>query len=224
MKKIYTTLLAAIAGTSMMMAADGTPTFSFVRNGEVIADGTTLKVADYEVTEQSIGTFSLYIFEMDPKISVRNNTGTDTKAIIDCEAVSGNYSAIEFCWGNCYPWGTSTKLSSDGVTPVPANSDVAAQIHISNTSMTSRDDAIVATDNATVKLSLYESGAADKAVTLTLVFDTSASGISAVSTDSQDIEVYNLCGKRVADSLSGLTHGVYIVKTGSVSKKVIIKK
>ena len=74
-----------------------------------------------------------------------------------------------------------------------------------------------------VELKAYCTLDPDDCTTITVVFDTDAQGINKVTNDNNKMEVYNLCGKKIAESTMGLTKGIYIIKQNGTSRKVVIK-
>ena len=216
MKKIYATIFAALIGSTALMAQEEEHTLSFVQNGQVLANGATITVS--EVEYQDLTAYGMgYAVEMAPKLSVRNNDEVKVKATMDCEGSGANFERIEFCFGNCYSWAGRTKLTS--TVEIPASSDYTAQIHVGGTFVDEKNYSI---SDATVKLTLYPEMDPDDAVTLTVNFDTTGAGIKAAR-EQKPVEVYNLCGKKVATSTLGLSKGIYIIKEGGVSRKVTVK-
>ena len=74
-----------------------------------------------------------------------------------------------------------------------------------------------------VELKAYCTLDPDDCTSITVVFDTDAQGINKVTNDNNKMEVYNLCGKKIAESTIGLTKGIYIIKQNGTSRKVVIK-
>lgn len=214
MKKLYATILAAVLGSTALMAQEE-HALSFIRNGEVLADGATVTISEPEFIELIPGM--MYIVEMDPKLSVRNNEENNVKATIDCYGEGANYREIEFCWGQCKGWGESNMLSS--TIDVAAGSDMTAFIHIGGKQLTSPEFII---SDAAVNLKLYPAMDPDDLVTLTLRFDTTGAGIKGTMSEQQ-VEIFNLCGRKISDCATTLPTGVYIIRTNGHSRKVVIK-
>ena len=214
MKKLYATIIAAMLGSTALMAQDE-HALSFVRDGQVLADGATVTVSEPEYIEIIPGM--MYILEMDPKLSVRNNESYTTQATIDCTGVGANYREIEFCWGQCKAWEETEFLTS--TIEMGKNAEMVAFIHIGGKQLSSKDFSIT---DAAVNLKLYPAIDPDDFVTLTLRFDTTGAGIKGTQSD-QKVEVFNLCGRKISDSATSLPTGVYIIRTNGQSRKVVIK-
>lgn len=212
MKKIYTTILASIIGTFAVMAQEEEHSLSFMQNGQVLANGATITVS--ETQYEDLG--DCFLVEMDPHISVKNNESITVSATMDCDGIGANYSAIEFCFGNCFPWINNTHLSN--TVKLQAGQIFAAMIHIQDFP---EEKNFTITDCG-VKLTLYPQTDPDDAVVLTLLFDTTGAGIKDCK-EPASVEVFNLCGKKIADSANGLKQGIYIIRKNGVSRKVTIK-
>lgn len=209
MKKIYASILASLLCTAAIAQEH---TLSFVQNGQALADGATITLSEVEYIDLG----DCFIIEMDPKISARNNTNAKVNATMDCDAIGEGYDDIQFCFGNCYSWGASTHLTS--TVELKANEDYLAQVHVGGIFVDEKNYSI----NAGVKLSLYPATAPEDVVTLNLVFDTTGAGLKELN-QAKTIEVYNLCGKKIATSTAGLSKGIYIIKQGGTSRKITIR-
>lgn len=212
MKKIYASIFATLLGATMAFAQEEEHTLNFVYQGEVVANGATITVTEVETIEIIPGT--IWMNEMDPKLQVINNEDSKVKATMECEGIL-NYESVEFCWGQCYAWGNNTKLSN--TIDVEANETKVAQVHVAENC--APQDFVI---NSSVKLTLYPALDPEDVVTLTLVFDSSSSSVKEVTKDKQ-MEVFNLCGKKVGNSTIGLSKGIYIIRQGGTSRKVTIK-
>ena len=150
---------------------------------------------------------------------MKNVSEDASKLSITCVGKE-NYRDIEFCPnGNCMAWPSEgNELSTT------YKDDVAAggTIEEGNNWLHA-----IAFDTKSfkgiVELKAYCTLDPDDCATITVVFDTNAQGINAISTDSQKVEVYNLCGKKIAESTMGLKKGIYIIKQNGTSRKVVIK-
>lgn len=219
MKKIYATILAGMLCTTAMFAQEEED-HGFYFQQKVgdeyvdLANGATLTISEVSYSELVPGV--LCIEEMDPNLYVVNNMGYSTKATMECDGIL-NYHEIEFCFGQCIEWRETPHLSQEQT--IPATAPFKAFIHIGGKNCPNKDFSV----NASVKLTLYPSADSEDVVTLTLVFDTNASGVKDVNKDSHKLEVFNLCGKKIANSTEGLAKGVYIVRQDGTSRKVTIR-
>lgn len=207
MKKIYASILMAMLGTTALMAQEEETTFSFVRNGEVIPNGSTVTISEcMEIPG--------VLFSMESEIYIKNNSDDNEKAVVHAVGLE-NYEEIEVCaGGNCWPWNNGELTSK--VFEMAANEQQNAQIHVFSTKG-------ISSFKGSVKVDIYYSLDPDDCASITVVFDTNGSGINEVTGDKKEIEVFNLCGKKIANSTEGLNKGIYIVKQGNTSKKVTIR-
>lgn len=212
MKKFYATILATLFSCGAMLAQND-HTLNFVQNGQVLADGATITVSEIEYIDLG----DSYIVEMNPNLLVRNNSNTSLQATMDCDGIGANYRDIEFCFGNCLAWGLTPHLSN--TITLEKNSLYVTFIHIGGIFVDEKNYTI---SDAGVKLTLYPESNPQDCVTLTLLFDTTGAGVKEIK-DQKAIEVYNLCGKKIGTSTTGLSAGVYIIKQGNISRKVVIK-
>lgn len=212
MKKFYATILATLFSCGAMLAQND-HTLNFVQNGQVLADGATVTVSEIEYIDLG----DCYIVEMNPNLIVRNNSNTALQATMDCDGIGANYRDIEFCFGACVSWGITPHLSNTNT--IEKNSDFPTFIHIGGIYVDEKNYTI---SDAGVKLTLYPESNPQDCVTLNLLFDTTGAGVKDIK-DQKAIEVYNLCGKKIGTSTTGLSTGVYIIKQGNSSRKVVIK-
>lgn len=213
MKKLYTTILATLMGTSVMFAEEGT--FSFIRNGEIVPNGSTVVVSEVEAEDWGDGMFS---FEMQSGLFIRNNETSDQKLTVLATGIE-NYNEIQVCPdGNCRPW-------SDGIVEasfknaVAAGEQVSPEIHMSHLDF-SGSSSFSFKGSLTVRA--YCTYDEEDYTEITLVFDTSASNINIVK-NPKKLEIFNICGRMVGNSAEGLQKGIYIFRQGDVSRKVVIK-
>lgn len=85
-------------------------------------------------------------------------------------------------------------------------------------STTSADDVTAATEDDT-----EADEATDEAESETADVDANSPANLRGMAVSKETEIYNLCGKMIATSTIGLTKGVYIIKQGNTSRKVVIR-
>ena len=212
MRKLYSTILALLCGSSVIMAQEET-SFVFMHGKEVIPNGGTITVSEYEDYD--------FMIEMSAPVYVKNISEDASKLSLTCLGLENYNPSIEFCPnGNCMAWPSEgnelTTTYKEDVTPGGTVEEGKNWLH-----------ALVfdtKTFKGSVQLKAYCTLDPDDCATITVVFDTEAQGINKVTADaSKAVEVYNLCGKKIAESTSGLTKGIYIIKQNGTSRKVVIK-
>lgn len=221
MKKLYATIFALIAGASVAMAQDNT-TFAFVYNGEVVPNGSVINVADAELAA-SFGTIRIY--EMHIDLKVKNVSEDACNLTLGCEGKE-NYNNIQFCPNNnCQPWPMlSPVLTTEYKTPIASGAiaDEADWLHVSSTVMTESFEY-----DGTVLVKAYPTAKEDDCATVTVRFNTAGTNgiqdLGTLTASQNGVEVFNLCGKRVATTTEGLPKGIYIVRQGGTSRKVTIR-
>lgn len=214
MKKLFTTILAAMLGATTLMAQEEDSSFSFYRNGELVPNGSTITIYEYEV-EIDLGISA--IIEMQSGLTVKNNLDSKGSLSIIANGID-NYEKIQVCpGGNCIPWGADGTITSSRI-DVAAEEEIDPQVHLGGNFETPF------TFTGSITLTACDYYDDEDATTITVVFDTNGSSIKGIKNDkATKCEVFNLCGKKIANSTAGLNKGVYIVKQNGTSRKVVIK-
>ena len=210
MKKFYSTILAILLCSSALMAQEET-TFAFMLGDEIIPNGGTVTISEYSDFD--------FMIEMQAPVYIKNVSEDASKLSLTCVGKE-NYKDIEFCPnGNCMAWPSDgneiTTNYKDAVLPGSTVEQGKNWLH-----------AMVFDSKSfkgSVELKAYCTLDPDDCTTITVVFDTDAQGINKVTNDNNKMEVYNLCGKKIAESTMGLTKGIYIIKQNGTSRKVVIK-
>lgn len=213
MKKIFTTIFAALLGATTLMAQEEEGSFSFYRNGQLVPNGSTVVISEYESID--LGDFA--IIEMQSGITVKNNLEDEASMLISATGVD-NYENIQVCpGGNCIPWSSNGTIVSSRIR-MAGNEEVNPQVHLGG------QYPIPFTYTGTITLTVSDYFDDEDASTITVVFDSTGNNIKGVKSDKESkCEVYNLCGKMIANSTTGLNKGVYIVKQNGTSRKIVIK-
>ena len=209
MKKFYSTILAILFCSSALMAQEET-TFAFMFGNEVIPNGSTFTVSEYEGDD--------FIVEMQARIYIKNISEDASMLSLKCIGKE-NYKDIEFCPnGNCMSWMNNTELTTTYNDAVPAGGTVEQGNNWLHAQLIDTKSY-----KGSVELRAYCTLDPDDCAYIAVVFDTDAQGINKVTNDNNKMEVYNLCGKKIAESTMGLTKGIYIIKQNGTSRKVVIK-
>ncbi len=210
MKKFYSTILAILFCSSALLAQEET-TFAFMLGDEVIPNGGTVTISEYSDFD--------FMIEMQAPVYIKNVSEDASKLSLTCVGKE-NYKDIEFCPnGNCMAWPSDgneiTTNYKDAVLPGSTVEQGKNWLHAMAFDTKSF--------KGSVELKAYCTLDPDDCTTITVVFDTDAQGINKVTNDNNKMEVYNLCGKKIAESTIGLTKGIYIIKQNGTSRKVVIK-
>lgn len=208
MKKFYSTILAILFCSSALMAQEET-TFAFMFGNEVIPNGSTFTVSESEGDD--------FALEMHAHIYVKNISEDASQLSLKCIGKE-NYNDIAFCPNNnCLPWSSNeiTTNYSNAIAPGATVEEGSDWLHVLTFDTKSF--------KGSVELKAYCTLDPDDCTSITVVFDTDAQGINKVTNDNNKMEVYNLCGKKIAESTMGLTKGIYIIKQNGTSRKVVIK-
>ncbi len=210
MKKLYSIIFTLLFCSSAIMAQEET-TFAFMFGDEVVPNGGSVTISEFEDLE--------FMIEMKAPVYIKNISEDPSKLSLTCVGKE-NYKDIEFCPnGKCMAWPSDgNELTTNyqesilsGSTVEQGNNWLHAMIFDAKTF------------KGSVELKAYCTFDPEDCATITVVFDTEAQGINKVTNDSNKMEVYNLCGKKVAESTIGLTKGIYIIKQNGSSRKVVIK-
>lgn len=213
MKKLFTTIFAALLGATTMFAQDEENSYSFYRNGQLVPNGSTITITEFE-TVLDLG--DVVFVEMPSDLKIKNNLDSEGSMIIKAVGID-NFASIMVCpGGNCIPWSNGSITSSR--IKIAAEAEEDPQCHISG------DFAAPFAYTGSLTLTVCDYFDDEDYSTITVIFDTTGSGIKDVKADKDTkCEVFNLCGKKIANSTNGLSKGVYIIKQHGTSRKVVIK-
>jgi len=210
MKKFYSTILALIFCSSALLAQEET-SFAFMLGDEVIPNGGTVTISEYEDFD--------FMIEMHAAVYVKNVCEDASLLSLSCVGKE-NYNDIAFCPnGSCKNWPdngneiteTYDKAIAPGATVEEGKDWLHAQVFDTKSF------------KGSVELKAYCTLDPEDCTSITVFFDTDAQGINKVISDNNKMEVYNLCGKKIAESTKGLAKGIYIIKQNGASRKVVIK-
>ncbi len=213
MKKFYSTILAIIFSATALMAQESESTFAFMYKGEVVPNGSTVTISEYTDMD--------FIIEMIAPIYIKNVSTDATLLTLGCSGKENYAQDIQFC-----PDGSCRMLPSDGSELTVTYKDAIQPDSTVEKGTSWLHVTIFDTKSfkGSVEVRAFSAIDPDDCTTITVVFDTDAAqGINKVSSDSRKMEVYNLCGKKIATSMVGLPKGIYIIKQNGASRKVVIK-
>lgn len=229
MKKIYATIIAAFCASATLMAQN--TSFGFLFNGEPVANGSVITIAEAEVAPGCEPEDGIYAMHSDIKVKNVSSSATSlTLTIVGKENWDQTiddpwfYGTVQFCPnGNCRAWADKDQISEDYDAPIPAGTiaDESDWLHVSIMS-----DDPVWSYKGVVELKAINSNNESDCATITVIYDTNGvTGVQSLGSLKRDVkcEVFNLCGKKIANSTVGLTKGVYIIKQNGTSRKVVIK-
>lgn len=228
MKKIYTTIIAAFCASATLMAQS--TSFGFLFNGEPVANGSVITIAEAGVAEGCEPEDGIYAMHSDIKVkNVSSSAASLTLTIVGKEnwdlTIDDPWfnATVQFCPnGNCRPWfGEEITVAYDSPIPAGTIADESDWLHVSIMS-----DDPVWSYKGVVELKAINSNNESDCATITVIYDTNGvTGVQSLGSLKRDVkcEVFNLCGKKIANSTVGLTKGVYIIKQNGTSRKVVIK-
>ena len=211
MKKFYSAILSILFCSSTLMAQEET-TFAFMYGDEVIPNGGTITISEYEDFD--------FMIEMQAAIYVKNISEDASNLSLTCVGIENYNPSIEFCPnGNCMAWPSDgNELTTNYNKAVLPDSTIEKGKNWLHAMVFDTKSF-----KGSVELKAYCTLDPDDCTSITVVFDTDAQGLNKVTNDGKKMEVYNLCGKKIADSTIGLTKGIYIIKQNGSSRKVVIK-
>lgn len=228
MKKIYATIFAAFCASATLMAQN--TSFGFLFNGEPVANGSVITIAEAGVAEGCEPEDGIYAMHSDIKVkNVSSSAASLTLTIVGKEnwdlTIDDPWfnATVQFCPnGNCRPWfGEEITVAYDAPIPAGTIADESDWLHVSIMS-----DDPVWSYKGIVELKAINSDNESDCATITVIYDTNGvTGVQSLGSIKRDAkcEVFNLCGKKIANSTVGLTKGVYIIKQNGTSRKVVIK-
>ena len=209
MKKLYSTIIALIFCSSALLAQEET-TFAFMYGDEIIPNGGTVTISEYEDLD--------FMIEMQAAIYIKNVSEDASKLTLTCVGKENYDPCIEFCPnGSCRSWKDVNEITvnyDEAVAPGGTVEKGNNWLHATTFEKSFK---------GSVELKAYCTLDPEDCTSITVLFDTDAQGINKVTNDTNKMEVYNLCGKKVAESTKGLTKGIYIIKQNGVSRKVVIR-
>lgn len=228
MKKIYATIIATFCASATLMAQS--TSFGFLFNGEPVANGSVITIAEAGVAEGCEPEDGIYAMHSDIKVkNVSSSAASLTLTIVGKEnwdlTIDDPWfnATVQFCPnGNCRPWfGEEITVAYDSPIPAGTIADESDWLHVSIMS-----DDPVWSYKGVVELKAINSNNESDCATITVIYDTNGvTGVQSLGSIKRDVkcEVFNLCGKKIANSTVGLTKGVYIIKQNGTSRKVVIK-
>lgn len=234
MKKIYATIIAAFCASATLMAQN--TSFGFLFNGEPLANGSVITIAEAEVAPGCEPEDGIYAMHSDIKVKNVSSSATSlTLTIVGKEnwdqLIDDPWfnAIVQFCPNNncspkgCQPWNDEGILSTNYLSPIESGTiaDESDWLHVSIMS-----DDPVWSYKGVVELKAINSNNESDCATITVIYDTNGvTGVQSLGSLKRDVkcEVFNLCGKKIANSTVGLTKGVYIIKQNGTSRKVVIK-
>lgn len=228
MKKIYATIIATFCASATLMAQS--TSFGFLFNGEPVANGSVITIAEAGVAEGCEPEDGIYAMHSDIKVkNVSSSAASLTLTIVGKEnwdlTIDDPWfnATVQFCPnGNCRPWfGEEITVAYDSPIPAGTIADESDWLHVSIMS-----DDPVWSYKGVVELKAINSNNESDCATITVIYDTNGvTGVQSLGSLKRDVkcEVFNLCGKKIANSTVGLTKGVYIIKQNGTSRKVVIK-
>lgn len=228
MKKIYATIIAAFCASATLMAQN--TSFGFLFNGEPVANGSVITIAESGVAEGCEPEDGIYAMHSDIKVkNVSSSAASLTLTIVGKENWDQIiddpwfYGTVQFCPNNnCRPWlDDEISVKYDNEIPAGTIADESDWLHVSIMS-----DDPVWNYKGVVELKAINSNNESDCATITVIYDTNGvTGVQSLGSLKRDVkcEVFNLCGKKIANSTVGLTKGVYIIKQNGTSRKVVIK-
>ena len=217
MKKFFTTIMVALLGATSLMAQEEETTFSFYRHGELIPNGSTVTISEYDVIADMGATA---LIEMQSGIVVKNNYGGRNFLLITATGIENfdnglDGPTIQVCpGGSCIPWSEEGTITSKEIEV--ETDEINPMIHIGGMF----PSPFSYKGSMTLTAASFDDD--EDATTITVVFDTNASSIKPIKNNAK-CEVFNLCGKKIADTTVGLSKGIYIVKQNGTSRKMVIK-
>ena len=211
MKKLYSIIFTLLFCSSALMAQEET-TFAFMLGDEIIPNGSTVTFSEYEDFD--------FMIEMQAAIYVKNVSEDPSMLSLSCVGIENYNPSIEFCPnGNCMAWPSDgNELTTNYKNSVFPDSTIEKGKNWLHAMVFDTKSF-----KGSVELKAYCTLDPDDCASITVVFDTDAQGINKVTNDNNKMEVYNLCGKKVAESTMGLSKGIYIIKQNGSSRKVVIK-
>lgn len=230
MKKLY-----IIAAAALVSASAAAQTVNFTRNGEVLANGTTLNYSEKTEVQEIDGTF--ITFTIEPEIYVVSDE--DVNISLKAECTSGQ--EIQMCYGDCI---SGTTVSYNNI-PLTANTPLATQFKY----LYILGESEMPTEPVVTELTLNYAGTIGLPLSkITVVMDPNNSSVSVLEADKSfsyaDGEIrydagegmqcvlYDAEGKCVLDthlsgtgaiSTKGLARGIYAYRLGSKSGKIYVK-
>lgn len=213
MKNFFTTIFATALCATSLMAQEDEGSFSFYRNGQLVPNGSTVTISEYEAFDLG----GIVIVEMSSGLTIKNNLDSEASLQISATGID-NFSSIQVCpGGNCIPWNNDGMITSQRI-KIAAEAETDPQCHISG------DFPAPFSYTGSITLTVCDYYDDEDCSTITVVFDTNGNSIKGVKNDKAlKCEVFNLCGKKIANSTSGLNKGVYIIKQNGTSRKIVIK-
>ncbi len=167
MKKLFTFCSAVLLTLSSTVFAQET-TFSFVRKGETVPEGSSIVCAD---TVVNLAMPGMYIIGYDTHLYLKNNSEDNAKAVVRIDAIE-NCSYVSICCGGaCVSVGNNTfvEKGADGSIAIAPGAQLDLECHTVDQVFTDPND--VKNYYAQFNLSAWTFGDEEDKTTLTVTID-----------------------------------------------------
>jgi hypothetical protein len=170
MKKFFT-LCAALMSTAAIFAQEAT-TFSFVHDGEVVTNGSTLNITSADYNATTYGEMTFYAPEYKSHLYAKNNTNSEVTLVATIEAIVNdeNGAYVGICaGGDCFTL-TATMQSTSKTTTLAPGATIDLEIEAKGTATMSLSDVLAFENshNSSTRVSLQVAGSTTDITTITL--------------------------------------------------------
>lgn len=204
MKKFFTLCMGLIAALAMQAQSDFPLQFAD-KNGNIIADGTTLNITDYEA--DGFGDVQL-----PSGLYVKNTTNEAVQAGGEYNIQTMSNGAFQTCFPiNCASQSnTGNYATTDGSIAAGELKDMKTEwLPTAEGSCKVAYQLVVYKQNPITKKWVKDDSKTGPAVTLNFTYSTSGIGSAAAGKQVRQVEYYSLTGRKVQKPVKG----VYLVKT-----------
>jgi hypothetical protein len=170
MKKFFT-LCAALLSTAATFAQEST-TFSFVHDGQVVTNGSTLNITSADYNAIPAGDITFYSPQYNPHLYAKNNTNSEVTLVATIEAIVNDENGVYVgicAGGDCFTL-TSTMQSTSKTTTLAPGATLDLEIEAKGTATTQLSDVLAFENshNSSTRVSLQVAGSTTDVTTITL--------------------------------------------------------
>lgn len=183
MKNLFTFCSAVLLTLSSTVFAQET-TFSFVRKGETVPEGSSIVCAD---TVVNLALPGMYLIGYDTHLSLKNNSEDNAKAVVRIDAIENCSYVSICCGGDCVSVGNNpfVEKGANGNITVAPGALLNLECHTVDQMFSAPDEA--KTYYAQFKLSAWTLGDEDDKTTIQVTIDGSkiSASIEEVKTEKE---------------------------------------
>jgi hypothetical protein len=224
MKKFFT-LCAALLSTAATFAQEST-TFSFVHDGQVVTNGSTLNITSADYNAIPAGDITFYSPQYNPHLYAKNNTNSEVTLVATIEAIVNDENGVYVgicAGGDCFTL-TATMQSTSKTTTLAPGATLDLEIEAKGTATTQLSDVLAFENshNSSTRVSLQVAGSTTDVTTITLNMGKKyETGLAHVASSTSKVALHGRTLNYNFGSAAARTLRVYNVSGAAVMSQTL---